>query len=69
MVDIDLLIKFENGELEDDAIIEMFAQLIASGKVWHLQGAYGRAAHALMEAGYIDTYGHVTPAWTERSNA
>jgi hypothetical protein len=36
----------------EDEIIAAFQSLIDSGVVWNLQGSYGRAAHALIEAGH-----------------
>ena len=45
------LIAYENGELEDDAIIALFQRLINNGVVWQLQGCYGRQAKALIDSG------------------
>lgn len=52
MPDIDKLIAYEDGELDQDDTIELFQGLIDTGVVWHLQGSYGRAATALIQAGY-----------------
>lgn len=52
MVNVDKLIAFEQGELDDDATIELFQELINDGTAWELQGSYGRTAMALIEAGY-----------------
>lgn len=49
---IDQIIAFEQGELDEDQIIEMFQQGIDSGLVWQLQGSYGRTARHLIDAGY-----------------
>lgn len=49
---IDQIIAFEQGELDEDQIIEMFQQGIDSGLVWQLQGSYGRMAKQLIDAGY-----------------
>lgn len=49
---IDLIIAFEQGDLDDDAVIELFQSLIDDGTVWHLQGSYGRMARSLIESGY-----------------
>ena len=48
---IDQIIAYENGELSDDEIVELFQSLIDSGAAWTLQGSYGRAAAALIDAG------------------
>lgn len=45
------ILSFENGDLSDDEIIEGFQSIIDDGSVWHLQGHYGRTAHALIEGG------------------
>lgn len=49
---IDQIIAYEQGELDDDATIELFQGLIDSGLAWQLQGHYGRTAAALIDAGY-----------------
>ena len=53
MVDITQLIAFENGALNDEEIFELFQNLVDTGQAWELQGAYGRTAIALINAGYI----------------
>lgn len=52
MPNIDLLIAFENGELEFDEAIEFIQDGIDNGWVWRLQGSYGRTARQLIEEGY-----------------
>jgi len=47
---------YENGDLQDTQIIEMFQQLVNSGMAWKLQGHYRRTAQALIEAGLVDAY-------------
>jgi hypothetical protein len=53
------LMAFEAGELNQDETIALFAELVKSGLVWQLQGSYGRAAHSLIERGYIDRAGNI----------
>lgn len=48
---IDGIIKYENGELDEQETIELFQRLIDNGMAWRLQGHYGRTAAALIEAG------------------
>ncbi|AEV52003.1 hypothetical protein [Rhodococcus phage REQ1] len=48
---IDRIIAFEQDELDDEQTISLFQELIDTGQVWHLQGAYGRSAVRLVEAG------------------
>lgn len=52
---IDSIIAYETGELDEEATIDLFQNLLDSGLVWSLQGHYGRTAVALIEAGYITT--------------
>ena len=52
MDQIDQIIAYENGELDNDETISLFQSLIDSGLAWQLQGSYGRQAARLIEAGY-----------------
>ena len=52
-MEIDLIIRYEMGELDEDETITLFQHLVDTGMAWQLQGHYGRAAAALIEAGYI----------------
>lgn len=52
MVDIDKIIAYENGNMPEEEIIDMFQELINSGQAWTLQGHYGRTAAQLIELGY-----------------
>ena len=47
----------EDGELDDEQLIEGFQHLIDNGLAWSLQGCYGREAKQLIEAGHCtDTH-------------
>lgn len=59
MPDVDKIIAFEQGELDSNEVLDLFAGLIASGLVWQLQGTYGRTAHDLIEDGWISHEGEV----------
>ena len=52
MSEVDAIMAFESGELDDDGIIDLFQELIDSGLAWQLQGSYGRIANALIDSGY-----------------
>jgi len=49
---VDAIIEFESGQLTDEETIELFQELISSGKISALQGSYQRMAAALIEDGY-----------------
>ena len=49
---LDLMIAFEQGDLDDESVINLFQALINDGTIDHLQGFYGRMAKRLIEAGY-----------------
>lgn len=50
---IDKIIAFENGELDEGEMLDLFQQLIDNGTVWKLQGFYGRIAQHLIDAGRL----------------
>jgi hypothetical protein len=51
MVDVGKIIEYESGEMDGDAVVAFFQEMIDDGSVWSLQGHYGRTATALIEAG------------------
>ena len=75
-MDIDFIIRFENGEATEDEIIENFQKGINDGSVWKLQGFYGRTAKALIDQGLCnyasdrtyDYYGSPIPTQQEMGN-
>jgi hypothetical protein len=52
MHNIEKIISYENGELDEQQTIELFQSMINDGSAWQLQGSYGRMASALIDAGY-----------------
>jgi hypothetical protein len=50
---LDKLLQFENGDMEDNEVIEFFQELVDSGMAWRLQGSYGRMAKHLIEEGLV----------------
>ena len=59
MISIDKIMDYESGEMTQDEMIEMFAEMIKDGSVWSLQGHYGRTAKSLIENGIISTDGEI----------
>jgi hypothetical protein len=53
MVNLVELIRYEDGELDEEETVEFFQGLVDSGQVWQLQGHYGRTAVAMIEAGLV----------------
>jgi hypothetical protein len=53
------IIAHEAGELTESRTLHLFSHLVRTGLAWTLQGAYGRAAVALIENGYLDTRGAI----------
>jgi len=51
MPNVNDIIAYENGTMDEDQIIEFFQGLIDSGAAWTLQGHYGRVAQSLIEDG------------------
>jgi hypothetical protein len=62
MPDVGKIIAYENGELDEDEVIELFQELIDSGLAWTLQGSYGRTAASLIDAGYCHQAGQKAAA-------
>jgi hypothetical protein len=60
MMSIDKMIAFEEGELSMDDTLSLFSELISSGKVWSLQGFYGRIAKQLIDTGMIAPDGTIS---------
>ena len=47
------LIKYEDGDLDHEQVVEMFQYLVSSGMIDCLQGSYHRMAMCLIESGEI----------------
>jgi hypothetical protein len=62
---IDNIIAYENGELTDQEVVYLFAELVKSGMAWALQGHYGRTANALIKEGWFDREGNLSLAVLE----
>ena len=56
------IMEYEAGQLDDDATRELFQYLVDTGLAWSLQGAYGRQAQRMIEAGEISRWRAKTAA-------
>lgn len=57
--EVSLIMAYENGELDTPGILNLFSMLVKNGHAWSLQGAYGRAAKALIDNGYLSQDGDI----------
>lgn len=53
MPNLDKMIAFEEGELDQEETVALFQDLVNTGLAWRLQGFYGRTAAALIEEGLV----------------
>lgn len=53
------IMSFESGELDDKGMLNLFSELVKTGKAWSLQGSYGRSATQLIESGYLSKKGKI----------
>ena len=49
----EMIVKYEQDELYDKQIIELFQELVDTGLAWNLQGHYERRAYELLGEGII----------------
>jgi hypothetical protein len=61
-MNVDDIIAYEQGDLDPQKTIEMFAEGIKSGDVWKLQGSYGRTASSIIASGVISEAGEINQA-------
>jgi len=54
------IIAYEQGELDEEEALALFADLIRTGLAWKLQGHYGRTAKAFIDNGVITPQGNLT---------
>jgi hypothetical protein len=52
MADVDAIMRYEQGDMEVEEMMDFFQDLIDTGLAWQLQGHYGRTAQGLIDQGY-----------------
>ena len=50
---VEKIVRFENGEMEEDEVVEFFQELLDTGMIYQLQGSYQRTAQHLLDANMI----------------
>lgn len=50
---VDLIMKYEQGDMTTDEIVEFYQHLVDTGTIRGLQGHYQRAASKMIQAGLI----------------
>jgi hypothetical protein len=53
---LDHIIRYENSDLGEEEIIQLFQHLVDNGMAWTLQGSYGRMAKQLIENGFVHAH-------------
>jgi len=53
------VVEYETEEHSLEWIVQFFADLVATGLAWQLQGRYGREAKAMIDEGLINPQGDV----------
>lgn len=51
----DAIIMLENGELNEEEVIEAMQMLLDTGLIYHLQGSYQRLADQMIKSGHLTT--------------
>jgi hypothetical protein len=51
------IIKYENGEMDDEQVVNFFQDLYDSGVWVQLQGSYQRTMNDLVQAGLVKVFG------------
>ena len=52
---VDEIMRYEEGLMEDEEVIEFFQKLIDTSVIFNLQGSYQRTAAYLIESGHCVT--------------
>lgn len=47
------IMAYEDGQMDEETMIDFFQRLVDSGMAWQLQGHYGRTAKSLIDQGLV----------------
>ena len=50
---VDKIIEYETGTMTEEAVVEFFKELLATGTIYALQGSYQRMMQALINDGRV----------------
>ena len=53
------VVEYETEDHSIEWVLQLYADLIATGLAWHLQGRYGREAKAMIDEGLITVQGDI----------
>lgn len=53
------VVEYETEDHSLEWVLQLYADLIATGLAWHLQGRYGREAKAMIDEGLITVQGDI----------
>jgi len=62
---VEKIMRYEDGRMSKEEVLEFFAELIKDGTCWHLQGSYGRTARDFIESGFVDSNGNILRRYGE----
>lgn len=62
---VNKIIQYEDGEMENNEVLELFSELVKNGMAWTLQGSYGRMAQALITSKHLDSQGNIVKRFDE----
>ena len=51
---VNQIMAYEQGDMDDEEVIDFFQVLLDTRIIYSLQGSYQRQAQVLLEAGYIE---------------
>ena len=56
---VDRVIAFEDGELSQEEVLELFSELLKTGVIYGFQGRYHREVAMFIDSGLLDINGNI----------